>query len=190
MKDKGCWAHFFSWCRWVLLGSSSGRLARLTAWCNSSQGSTPGHKMTSIKALVIHQSLKALWGKVIFPAPLHPEKTAQSLFWRGFFPDSDVAFKSLDVCTQQINSWSSGRTKWFYGLKFETHWIQASALPLSELALSSTHRAALFFVGEGGRTALHINWQPTAVDLFPALYSFQDSKQGGWKASKCQSRLG
>jgi len=129
-------------------------------------------------------------GKSIFPAPLHPEKTAQSLFWRGFFPDSDVAFKSLDVCTQQINSWSSGRTKWFYGLKFETHWIQASALPLSELALSSTHRAALFFVGEGGRTALHINWQPTAVDLFPALYSFQDSKQGGWKASKCQSRLG
>jgi len=59
--------------------------------------------MTSIKALVTHQSLKALWGKVFFLTPLHPGKTAQSLFWRGFFPNADVAFKSLDTSLHTAN---------------------------------------------------------------------------------------
>jgi len=42
-------------------------------------------------------------GKSISPAPLHPGKTAQSLFWRGFFPDADVAFKSLDTSLRTAN---------------------------------------------------------------------------------------
>ena len=73
-----------------------------------------------------------------------------------------------------------------FELKHTASSIQASALPLS--------MSVLFFVGEeGGRTVdfAHIyHWQPTAVDLFPTLYRIQDAKLGGWKASKCQLRLG
>jgi hypothetical protein len=60
--------------------------------------------MTSIKALVTHQSLKALWGKVFFlhlciQVPRHRASSSGEVF----FLDADVAFKSLDTSLHTAN---------------------------------------------------------------------------------------
>jgi len=59
--------------------------------------------MTSIKALVTHQSLKALWGKVFFLHLCTQEKRDRASSREVFFLDADVAFKSLDTSLHTAN---------------------------------------------------------------------------------------
>ena len=66
-----------------------------------SGGSTPGHKMTSIKALVIHQSLRALWGKVFFLHPCTLEKRHRASSGEVFFP----------ILMSRSNHWTFAHSK-------------------------------------------------------------------------------